>query len=121
MGLLRDRIERPTRNSTSHRGQRGLAPRGRLLLAVAAIGLFAGALSATACGGSRGDLPTAPTPPPDAIRDLTFLFLPAQGNAAPIASTNDVIQSGLIAAGYKVTTDPKDSYDAEILVGTTAT
>jgi hypothetical protein len=77
-------------------------------------------LPSAACGGSHADLPTIATPPPEAVRSLTFLLVPAKGEAPPIGPTNDAIQSALIAAEYKITTDPEDPHDATIVVKASA-
>jgi len=83
-------------------------------------GILFAALGTFGCGGGPA-LPTAPTPPPESVKSLTFLFLPAQSREAPVASANDVVQSALISAGYRLTTDPNDAYDAQLSVAATAT
>ncbi len=70
------------------------------------------------CGGS---LPSDPTPPPETIKGLTFLLLPAQSREAPIVSANEVVRNALLAAGYRITTDANDTYDASIAIGASAT
>jgi hypothetical protein len=79
---------------------------------------LASASAAPACGGAS--LPTVATPPPDAVRSLTFLLVPASGNGALIANTNDVIQSAFISAEYKITTDPNDAHDGTIVIAASA-
>ena len=83
---------------------------------MASLGVVA---SLMACGGGP-PLPTAPTPPPEAVKELTFLFEPAQSREAPVVTANDVVQGALISAGYKLTTDPKDNYDAVIALSASA-
>lgn len=84
--------------------------------------LLAAALFGTgvsACAGGP-PLPTYAMPPSNDVKTLTFLLSQPKAGDEIIASANDAIQSALIRAEYKITTDENDPHDAVIEIDISA-
>jgi hypothetical protein len=88
-----------------------------VVLTAASAALFAGTL--TACGGGP-PLPSYALPTTDAVKGLTFYLEQPKPGDKIIASAEDVIQSALIRAEYKITTDEKDPHDGVLVLDVSA-
>lgn len=77
-----------------------------------AVLLGAASFSLSCAGGPP--LPMYAMPPPQDVKTLTFLLSQPRPGDEVIASAEDAIQSALIRAEYKITTDESEPHDAVI-------
>lgn len=84
-------------------------------LFVAALGaaVLGSTVVVSACS-SAPPLPAYAMPPSNDVKSLTFLISQPKPGDEIIASAEDAIQSALIRAEYKITTDENDPHDAVI-------